>query len=399
MSIEVLAGQIFNKMPEIGKRQRDFMIHLFSLLMVYRGRHNFENLSRYGRHSEVTYRSWYARDFDFITFNQHLINSLPEEERVIAFDPCYLSKSGKHTPGAGYFWSGCAGSTKYGLEIGGFASIGLKTRTAMHLCAHQTIDQEEHKTLLEFYASQLTNQKDALLKLSHIHAVDAFFSKKPYVDSALKDGFCVVSKLARNAVLRYPYLGPHPKRPGKKTEFNGRVDRLNLSEEYFKPCLKEDNMVAYEGRVHAKALKRWVKCVIVHTTKKSGKIKVETFFSTDTTMDGAKVLECYRLRYQIEFLYRDGKQHLGLVECQARSQEKIHTHVNASLTAVSLAKVVHHLGLPENKRGSFSLSSIKMKYFNQDYLYRIFMEFGINPESQINSEQYQELYEYGCIAA
>lgn len=81
------------------------------------------------------------------------------------------------------------------------------------------------------------------------------------------------------------------------------------------------------------------------------------------------------------------------------SQEKIHTHVNASLTAVSLAKAAHHLALPEEERKSFSLSSIKVKYFNQDYLNRIFMEFGINPESQINSERYRILYEYGCIAA
>ena len=151
MSIETLVRQIIGKMPQISKWQKDFMIHLFSLLMVYRGRHNFENLSRYGRHSEITYRSWYGQEFDFMTFNRHLINSLDKEERVVAFDPCYLPKSGKHTAGAGYFWSGCSASAKYGLEIGGFASIGVESRTAMHLCAYQTIGQRKHETLLEFY--------------------------------------------------------------------------------------------------------------------------------------------------------------------------------------------------------------------------------------------------------
>ena len=49
----------------------------------------------------------------------------------------------------------------------------------------------------------------------------------------------------------------------------------------------------------------------------------------------------YKARYQIEFLYQDGKQHVGLADCQARSAAKIHFHLNASLTAVSLAKAVH----------------------------------------------------------
>ena len=38
---------------------------------------------------------------------------------TIAFDPSYIYKTGKHTPGLGYFWSGCASKTKWGLEIGG----------------------------------------------------------------------------------------------------------------------------------------------------------------------------------------------------------------------------------------------------------------------------------------
>ena len=130
MSIETLTGQILDKMPEVHKWQRNFMIHLFSILLTIRGRHNFENLSRYGLYNEATYRSWYNRPFDFCLFNCGVINSLPPEKRVIAFDPSFVPKSGKHTAGAGYFWSGSAGRAKYGLEIGGFASIGMQTGTA-----------------------------------------------------------------------------------------------------------------------------------------------------------------------------------------------------------------------------------------------------------------------------
>ena len=399
MSIETLVRQIIGKMPQISKWQKDFMIHLFSLLMVYRGRHNFENLSRYGRHSEITYRSWYGQEFDFMTFNRHLINSLDKEERVVAFDPCYLPKSGKHTAGAGYFWSGCAASAKYGLEIGGFASIGAESRTAMHLCAYQTIGQQKHETLLEFYVHQLSEHKEQLLEVSQILVVDAYFSRKPFVEGVLANGFCMVSKLAKNAVLKYPYLGPHPKRRGRRAKYAGKVDVLNPSEAHFTACLQDEHMMAYEGKVYVNAFDRMVKCVIVHTKRKDGSLKAEVFFSTDVSMDGAKVLEYYRLRFQIEFLYRDAKQQVGLSQCQARSKQKIHTHINACLTTVSLAKAIHYLALPKQQREAFSLASIRMRYFNENYLHRIFTDFGIDPETHKNSRQYQELFEYGCIAA
>jgi hypothetical protein len=52
-------------------------------------------------------------------FNKILIKEHCSAELAIAFDPSFISKSGKQTSGAGYFWSGCAGRTKWGLEISG----------------------------------------------------------------------------------------------------------------------------------------------------------------------------------------------------------------------------------------------------------------------------------------
>ena len=301
----------------------------------WRGRHNFENLSRYGSFNEATYRVRYESEFAFEHFNEELILSLPEEERIIAarrpgFDPSYLPKSGKHTPGASYFWrsaarSGCANATKYGLEISGFASVGLESRTAMHLYAKQTIRQETHASLLDYYASLVADQTDTLKAISSTIVADGYFWREPFVNTVTAQGFTLISKLSGNAVLRYPCLGPKPKRRGRPLKYEGRVDRLRLNPAHFTPCLIEDNAVAYEGKVYVKALDRLVKCVIVHITKKDGTLRAEAFFATDPAMNEAKVLECYRLRFQIEFLYRDAKQHTGLTECQARSEQKIHT--------------------------------------------------------------------------
>ncbi len=66
------------------------------------------------------------------------------------------------------------------------------------------------------------------------------------------------------------------------------------------------------------------------------------------------ILEYYRTRFQIEFIYRDAKQFTGLNDCQARSEIKLHFHFNASLTAINLAKITHWISIPKQERKAFS---------------------------------------------
>ena len=52
---------------------------------------------------------------------------------------------------------------------------------------------------------------------------------------------------------------------------------------------------------------------------------------------GDFIYRYYKARFQIEFLFRDASN-TGLNQCQARSENKLNFHFNASLTAVSLSK-------------------------------------------------------------
>ena len=84
-----------------------------------------------------------------------LINSSLGKNKAVAFDPSYISKSGKKTPGGGYFWSGCAGMAKWGLEIGGFAVVDIDENTALHYVADQTLGVAEYSSLLAYYAAAI----------------------------------------------------------------------------------------------------------------------------------------------------------------------------------------------------------------------------------------------------
>ena len=139
MSIKTLTEQILHKIPTIGKWQRKFIIHLFPLWLSIRGCHNYINLARYGHYGEDTYRQNAGRSFPFLTFNRLLVKQSFSENCLIAFDPTYISKSGKYTKGVGYYYSGCAGREKWGLEFSGIAAIDLNIKKALHLEAIQTL--------------------------------------------------------------------------------------------------------------------------------------------------------------------------------------------------------------------------------------------------------------------
>ena len=123
MSIETLTSTIMRLMPELNKWQRDFFDHHLELFLSIRGRYNYLNFERYGEKNEMTYRNHHNAGFDFQKFNLTMIKAHTGYKRMVAFDPSYISKSGKHTPGVGYFWSGCAGRAKWGLELCRFAAV------------------------------------------------------------------------------------------------------------------------------------------------------------------------------------------------------------------------------------------------------------------------------------
>jgi Transposase DDE domain len=119
-------------------------------------------------------------------------------------------------------------------------------------------------------------------------------------------------------------------------------------------------------------------------------------FSTDGALDALTLYGYYKARFQIEFLFRDAKQFTGLLDCQARSQAKLAFHFNASLTAVTLAKLEArqrqgHRELP------FSMASLKRRAFNQHLLDRICAHLAAGHRLEKSSPAYEALCNYGVI--
>ena len=277
MNVETLTSTILREMPDINKWQRDFFHHHLTL----RGRYTYLNFERYGQKNELTYRNHHESGFDFRTFNRCLIEKNTNSQRMIAFDPSYIPKSGKRTPGVGYFWSGCAGKAKWGLELCGFAAVDIVANTALHYFAAQTLPQEG-QGLMAFYCDLLKQQAPEVLKMSQYLGVDAFFSKKSFVDTAMESGLHVITRLRDDAVMHY---APPPKKEGqmgRPKKYGDRISARNPDTEQL-PCIAQtERQRIYGGVVYVKSLKRMVKIAIVHELNEDGTVKsVKIFICTD----------------------------------------------------------------------------------------------------------------------
>jgi hypothetical protein len=119
-------------------------------------------------------------------------------------------------------------------------------------------------------------------------------------------------------------------------------------------------------------------------------------FSTDVALEALSIYRDYKARFHIEFLCRDAKQCTGLTDCQARSQAKLHFHCNASLSAVTLAKLEarqHH----GDVASAFSMASLKRRAFHQHLIERISQHLAKGHSLEKSSPDYEELCNYGTI--
>ncbi len=437
-----LAEKILKRF-KIFKPQRKFSITLFSAILTSRGKINFRNLSRFSDLSEETYSRQYAKSFDFIGCNREVIDEAfgKDSERIIAYDPSFIPKSGKKTYGLDYFWNGCHRRSEKGLEIATLAIVDIQKNTGFALSTRQTqpaqqvskqVDtaspqeadkpdevkktvekkgkkkkgkaqskkshrkyEEDGETLIDQYLQQLKDAKPLLTACEKYTVVDGAFAKKKYVDGELD--LQVISKLRRDANMRYLYTGPkREKSSGRQKTYDGKVNWQNLSElEYVGT---QDDIEIYTLILNHISLKRNARVVVLLDISNKDKIRQAILFSTDTELDAKTLVRYYKARFQIEFIFRDAKQFTGLCDCQARDQKRLDFHFNASLTTLNLAKLEHLQTRPDVQPRAFSMVNVKACYFNEFFLQKIFSMLDIDLSSIKKSPDYQSLRDYGKIA-
>ncbi|MDP2339308.1 MAG: transposase [Bacteroidota bacterium] len=312
----------------LNKSRKDFIISVLWHILSIKGRINFLQLGRFSPLCEQTYRNQFEKEFDFLSFNKLLIDQTVSTELAIAMDPSFIPKAGKSTYGRGRYWSGVAGAAKWGLDICGFAVVDIVNNTAFHLNAWQTPPSDELAekglNLLTYYASLVSENAEKFKGFSKYVLADAYFAKRPFVEAVLSVDMHLISRLRDDSVLKYRFTGEPTGNRGAPKKFSGLVDVNNFDPNQFSLDLSNEEITIYSAVVYSKAFKMDIKLALAIFYKHGKEMARKLFFSTDLSQTGEKIVAYYQSRFQIEFLYRDAKQHTGLI--------------NAALTAVNLAK-------------------------------------------------------------
>jgi Transposase DDE domain len=374
MNIESIFDAIIVKMETTPKPFRKFLFFLVRAFLSVKGRCNFQNLSRWCLLNEKTFRRNFLKPFNFSLFNQNLIDTFhPNEPFIAAIDCSYVPKSGKKTYGIGKFWSGVHQKSLKGLEISVLSLVSLTNKLCFSLSTVQTPADLNEESRITYYLRQIDALRNYLLNKTKYIVADGFYAKDKFLSQLDEWGFFTITKLRKDADMQYIYTGVQ-KSKGRKRTNGGKIkwnDVKNIETEFVFEGLTSDGDKIYSQVVKSLKWKRTIKVVYI---QEAGTTRYCLLASTDIHLQGVKIVEYYKLRFQIEFLFRDAKQHLGLTDCQSTKQECLDFHFKAVMTTLNLAKQYNHM----QGKQTFSMHDLKTAHFNQNWLEAIVKDLDLD---------------------
>jgi hypothetical protein len=400
-----VVSTIFRKMADIyncqvGFWQRQFLQELLRAVFALRGRVNFTNLARFSRFHEQTFRRHFQKAFRWVWFNLTVfrLRRHPEEPIIGVFDCSFLPKSGTETWGLGRFFSSLAGRPKQGLEVSVLGIVATGSRRAFGVDATQTppdlsTDQEDGYSRVDFYLEQIIDLYDQLAGLGVSYWVgDGFYAKQKVFDTVTGLGGDLITRLRSDANLRYLYTGPPKDGPGRPKQYDGKIDwndQTELTQRFDEVGRLPDQPEVRVLTTVANSPHFGRDLRVVLLIGPGGEQVI--LASTDRSQHAEKVARYYRLRYQIEFVIRDAKQHTGLTHCQARSQEKLDFHLNMSVAAVNLLRLLA-------QKAECSIRTYRREAYNRLLIRQLFSKLGLSAEYDRKDPRVQSVVHTGRMA-
>ncbi|NJK52688.1 MAG: transposase [Leptolyngbyaceae cyanobacterium SU_3_3] len=322
-------------------------------------------------------------------------------------DCTFIEKSGKHTHGLDWFYNGKTQRAEKGLECSVIAIVDLEQHTGYTLSAQQTeaglqaqstekTGTTRAKSRVDFYVGHLGYCQSYLPEWVRYVAADGFYSKLKWVDGVVGLNLHAIGKLRSDADLKFLYDGPQKHR-GRPRRYGDKVDLSDPSRFEF-VCELDKEVKLYTALVWSVSLKRTIRLAYL-LKERDGKCSYVVLFSTDLNIDPCKIYRYYTARFQIEFIFRDARQFTGLAHSQARNPDALDSHLNASLTALNLAKAAIIRDNPNACEPiSFSMASFKRFALNEHLLELFIALFDLDPTLIKSHSSYQKLLDYGAIS-
>jgi len=234
----------------------------------------------------------------WVFFRQHLYR--PDEVYLLAGDEVVVSKAGKWTHGLDRFFASLFGRPIPGLALFTLALISTQARRSSPVCMEQVVRSEAEKA-----ASQ-------------------------------------AKKAAKQA--------PKPAEPRKPGRPKGSKNKVNVEVVLSPELLRIKAMLEGQLKTRIYQIQALHKefslplnvAIIVKTNLQTQACVHVVLFSSDLALAYDKLIDYYRLRFQIEFNFRDTKQYWGLKDFMNVSETAVTNAANLSLFMVNLSQRLLH---------------------------------------------------------
>lgn len=330
------------------------------------------------------------------------------DEYILAGDEVVVSKAGDETYGKDCIFSSLAQRPIPGLAFFAFSLINVGLRRSSPIKIEQIVRSEEEKAACKAKAQarkvkrkpgekrkpgrpkgsknkdkrqvelnpelkRIQTMLQALLKLIgeflslKYLVLDGHFGNYPSAWMVRQNGLHLVSKLRHDAGLYLPYAGPKPKR-GPTPKYGEKINYDQLPADYLVQCSIEAGVQTdiYQAKLWNKEFPILLNVVIIHKTiLNTQAVAHVVLFSTDLDLPFDKLIEYYKLRFQIEFNFRDAKQYWGLEDFMNVEQTPVTNAANLSLLMVNLS----HLLLDRYRSHDPAFSVLDLKAHYRGYRY------------------------------
>ncbi len=314
----------------------------------------------------------------WVFFRQHLLR--PDDVYLLAGDEVVVSKAGACTHGLDRFFAGVYGRVIPGLAFFSLALISTQERRSFPVRIEQVVRSAAEKAASAAKAAaQQTPQAgeprkrgrpkgsknkvaaDVILspELLRIQALltaqlklmagrmplaylvlDGHFGNHPALHMVRQCGLHLISKLRCDAALYLPYAGSYQGH-GPHRKYGDKLAYRQLPESCLKTTTVEGHIETrlYQTQAWHKEFSQPLNVVVIVKTHLQTRAWAHVvLFSSDLALAYDQLIDYYRLRFQIEFNFRDAKQYWGLEDFMNVSETAVTNAANLSLFMVNVSQ-------------------------------------------------------------
>ena len=222
-------------------------------------------------------------------------------------------------------------------------------------------------------------------------ALDGHFGHNQAVLMARANKLHLISKLRKDAALFEKYEGTYSGK-GRRKKYGRKLNYDNLPQKYWKKSGREGEVIVnyYQGIFLHKEFGCELNAVIIErinvVTKQIGHAIV---FSSDLERGWEKLLDYYSLRFQIEFNFRDAKQHFGLEDFMNTTEKGVENAANMAFLMVNVsAKLIKN-----SDQKCVGVLDLKTHYRGVKYVVEAIKILLEKPETILMKEAIEEVKE------